>query len=114
MQLALQHTTPLPGATSTADVPASITDRVCDVCLTKLSISNQHASYFNTHGITPEFKRRISEKLKNDMFSLNADEATNKNMEKVLNVLVRFFGEDENAVKTHQEHEYSQCIYFST
>src|SRR4029434_9113156 len=44
MQLALQHTTPLPGATSTADVPASITDRVCDVCLTKLSISNQHAA----------------------------------------------------------------------
>ena len=25
---ALQHTTPLPGATTTADVPASITDRV--------------------------------------------------------------------------------------
>ena len=28
---ALQHTTPLPGATTTADVPASITDRVCDL-----------------------------------------------------------------------------------
>src|SRR4029434_3970555 len=64
MPLALQHTTPLPGATSTADVPASITDRVCDVCLTKLSISNQHASYFNTQGITPEIKIRISEKQK--------------------------------------------------
>src|SRR4029434_1484070 len=61
MPLALQHTTPLPGATSTADVPASITDRVCDVC--KLSISNQHAAILK-HGITPEFKRGISKKLK--------------------------------------------------
>ena len=28
---AVQHTTRLPGATATADVPASITDRVCDL-----------------------------------------------------------------------------------
>ena len=89
---ALEHTTRLPGATTTADVPASTTDRVCDlkirvctfiakhdlsfkisqplinlckkiaedkIALTKLSISNQHASYLNTHGITPEFKKRI-------------------------------------------------------
>src|SRR4029434_58186 len=84
MQLALQHTTPLPGATSTTDVPASITDRVCDVC--KLSISNQHAAILK-HGITPEFKRGISEKQKkkkNGTFSLNVDEATNKYMDKVL------------------------------
>ena len=26
----LQHTTPSPGATTTADVPASLTDRVCE------------------------------------------------------------------------------------
>lgn len=49
-------------------------------------MSNQLASYFNTHGITPEFKRQLSNKLKNDMFSLNMDEATNNNMDKVLNV----------------------------
>src|SRR4029434_2734728 len=82
MLQALQHTTTLPGATSTADVPASITDRVCDVC--KLSISNQHAAILTT-GITPEFKRGISEKLKKTgMFSLNVDEATNKYIDKVL------------------------------
>lgn len=34
------------------------------------------------------------------MFSLDIDEATNQNMDKVLNVLVRFFDEDENGVKT--------------
>ena len=54
----------------------------------------------NTQGITPEFKRRISEKLKDGMFSLNIDEATNHNMDKVVNVLVSFFDEYENAVKT--------------
>ena len=70
------------------------------IALTKLSISNQHARYFNTHGIKSEFKRCILEKLKNGMFSLNVDEATNKNMDKVLNVLVRFLNEHENAENT--------------
>lgn len=65
-----------------------------------MSISNPFASYFNTHGITPEFKRQISTKLKNNMFSLNVDEATNNNMDKVLNVLVRFFDDEENGIKT--------------
>ncbi|CAK6966437.1 hypothetical protein MATL_G00068480 [Scomber scombrus] len=36
------------------------------------------------------------------MFSTNNDEATNQNMDKVLNVLVRSFDKDENAVKTQQ------------
>lgn len=34
------------------------------------------------------------------MFSLNVDEATNNNMDKVLNVLVRFFDDEENGIKT--------------
>ena len=28
------------------------------IALTKRFISNQHASYLNTHGITPEFKKK--------------------------------------------------------
>ena len=56
----------------------------------------------NTHGITPEFKKRISERLKNSMFSLNIDEATKQNMDKIIIVLVCFFDKEENGVKTQQ------------
>lgn len=51
--------------------------------MTKLSVSNQHASYVNTHGIAPEFKKHLSEKLKNGMFSLNMDEASSQSMDKI-------------------------------
>ncbi|XP_049334435.1 uncharacterized protein LOC125801679 [Astyanax mexicanus] len=68
--------------------------------LSHLSVSRQHTSYLLTHGIAPEFKHRLSEKLGNGMFSLNVDEATNKNMDKIMNVLVRFFDEDAGSVKT--------------
>ncbi len=55
--------------------------------LAKLSVSNNHASYLNTHGLAPEFKRQLTEKLKKVTFSMNVDEATNLKTDKVLNVL---------------------------
>ena len=64
----------------------------------KLSVSNQHASYSNTHGLAPEFKKRLWEKLKQAPFSMNIDDATNLNTDKVLNVLVRFFDDDTGRV----------------
>ena len=64
----------------------------------KLSVSNQHASYLNTHGLAPEFKKRLWEKLKQAPFSMNIEDATNLNMDKVLNVLVRFFDDDTGRV----------------
>ncbi len=130
---AIQHTSRLPGATATADIRPSMTDRVADLkirlcsfiaefdlsftiahplvtlcqklaedklALTHLSVSRQHAGYLITHGILPEFKRNLSDKLKNNMFSLNIDEATDKSMDKILNVLVRFYDEDAGSVKT--------------
>ena len=130
---AVQHTTLLPGASATADIPPSMADRVTNLkvrlcsfiaehdlsftiapllvalckklaqdlaALSHLAISRQHTSYLLTHGIAPEFKRQLSEKLKNCMFSLNVDEATDKNMDKIMNVLVRFFDEDAGSVKT--------------
>lgn len=68
--------------------------------LTSLSVSNQHASYMNTHGIALQFKKCLSEKLKKCMFSLNVDEPTTLNMDKILNVLVRFFDNESNRVIT--------------
>ncbi|XP_060786598.1 uncharacterized protein LOC132892255 isoform X1 [Neoarius graeffei] len=68
--------------------------------LSRLSLSNAHASYLSTHGIAPHFKNVFSMKLQTKMFSLNADEATNANMDKMLNVLVRFFDEEMRKVVT--------------
>ena len=68
--------------------------------LCKLTVSNQHASYLNTHGLAPELKKRLCEKLKKATFSMNVDEATNHNMDKVLNVLVRFYDSDRGKVVT--------------
>ena len=39
---ALQHTTLLPGATTTADLPASITDRVCDLKIRVRTLIAEH------------------------------------------------------------------------
>lgn len=68
--------------------------------LSRLSVSNAHASYLCTHGIAAHWKNELSTKLKTKMFSLNADEATDGNMDRILNVLVRYFDEDIGKVAT--------------
>lgn len=68
--------------------------------LAKLSVSNNHASYLNTHCLAPEFKRQLTEKLKKVTFSMNVDEATNLKTNRILNVLVRFFDDDLEKVVT--------------
>ncbi len=99
------------------DLSFTIAQPLVDLCkkvavdknvLTKLSVSNQHASYMNTHGIAPEFKKRLSDKLKGCIFSLNVDEATTQNMEKILNVMVRFF--DDDAARVITQHLASRTV----
>lgn len=68
--------------------------------LSRLPLSNAQASYMCTHGIAAQCKKQLSDKLQNRMFSLNADEATNVNNDRILNVLVRFFDEDMKKVVT--------------
>lgn len=65
----------------------------------------------NTHGIAPEFKKRLSDQLKGCMFSLNVDEATTQNMEKILNVMVRFF--DDDAARVITQHLASREVNIS-
>ena len=55
------------------------------------------ATYVMTHGIAEEFKNALSDKLKSSFFSLNVDEATNNAGNKVLNVLVQYFDEDQQS-----------------
>ncbi|XP_052420176.1 uncharacterized protein LOC127964065 isoform X1 [Carassius gibelio] len=68
--------------------------------LSRLSMSNAHASYLCTHGISAYWKSELSSKLKTKMFSLNVDEATDGNMDRILNVLVRYYDEDVGKVAT--------------
>lgn len=53
-----------------------------------------------THGISPEFKKGLSEELKNGIFSLNIDEATDIRNDRIMNILIRFYDEDAGSVKT--------------
>ena len=69
--------------------------------LSRLSVSNSHASYVCTHGISSHMKTVLTEKMDKMFFSLNADEATNANMDRVLNILVRYYDGDLRKVVTH-------------
>lgn len=62
--------------------------------------TSAHASYFCTHGIAAQDQTELATKFQRKLFSLNADEATNANMDKILNVLVRYFDEDMGKVLT--------------
>ncbi|XP_028292840.1 uncharacterized protein LOC114455661 [Gouania willdenowi] len=68
--------------------------------LSRLSMSNTHASYLSTHGIGAQFKSELSSKLQGHMFSLTVDESTTTNMDRVVNVLVRYFDDDRQKVLT--------------
>lgn len=48
----------------------------------------------STHSIAAHWKTELSVKLKITMFSLNADEVTNGNMNNIQNVLIRYFDEE--------------------
>ena len=55
------------------------------------------ATYVMTHGTVEEFKNVRSDKSRSSFFSLNVDKATNNAGNKVLNVLVQYFDEDQQS-----------------
>ena len=67
--------------------------------LVKSTLSKTSATYITTHGVAKSFKDDLKEKMKGQMVSLNLDEATNNNNDKVLNVLVQYFDEETNKVE---------------
>ena len=62
--------------------------------LEKTTLSPTSATYITTHGVAKSFKDEVKLKVKNKFVSLNLDEATNKNNDKVLNVLIQYFDEE--------------------
>lgn len=67
--------------------------------LEKTTISKSSATYINTHGVAKCMKDELKMKVKGKMVSLNIDEATNNNNDKILNILVQYYDESENKVQ---------------
>lgn len=80
--------------------------------LLKTSFSRQSATYGLTCGLAEAFRHDLRQKLKDRFFSLNLDEATNNANDKIVNILVRFFDEDQGEVVT--EHLGSKAVNQAT
>lgn len=66
--------------------------------LDQLSMDRTSASYKMTHGLSKTFQDKLINDLKTSKFSLNIDEATSSNNQKVLAVMVSYFCSDANDV----------------
>jgi len=67
--------------------------------LDKTTISKTSATYINTHGVAKSLKEQLKDKLKGQVLSLNCDEATNNNNDKILNVLIQYFDEETGKIE---------------
>ncbi|KAH3842490.1 hypothetical protein DPMN_115986 [Dreissena polymorpha] len=61
------------------------------LALKDTNLSSTSAMYATTHGVSKSFKEYVKLKVKGKFVSLNIDVATNKNNEKVLNILIQFY-----------------------
>jgi len=66
--------------------------------LDKTTLSRTSATYINTHGLAKSFKDELKLKVKDKFVSLNVDEATKKNNDKILNIVIQYFDEEDNNV----------------
>ena len=74
--------------------------------LNSLSMARTTASYKMKNGLAETFKSSTTEKMKTKNFSLNIDESTSGNLQRVLTVLVSYFDENEVVV----EHLFSTSL----
>ena len=68
--------------------------------LSRLTMSNSQASYTTTFGLGRSLKDKLRIVLKDHPLSINADEATSDNNQKFINVLGRYYDEEQNMVVT--------------
>lgn len=69
--------------------------------LDKLSMHRTAASYKLQYGVAKTFKEKLFEDLKTSFFSLNMDESTSKNHQKIVSVLVNLKDENKRIVTKH-------------
>jgi len=102
-------------------LPFSIAEDLLGLCqrlaqdkqaLEKATLSATSATYITTHGVAKTFKEEVKGKIKGKYVSLNLDEATNNSYNKVLNVLVQYFDEEEGKIQLR--HMGSRAQHIST
>lgn len=88
-------------------LPFTLADDILDLAkrlaadrqaLDKTTMSPTSATYINTHGMAKAFKNEVKAKVKDQLISLNLNEATNRNQDKVLNILVQYFDSETNKI----------------
>ena len=67
--------------------------------LDKTTISKTSAKYSSTHGVAESFKSEIKTKLNGEMFSLNTDEATSNNNDKIINVMIQYYDKETSKIE---------------
>lgn len=68
--------------------------------LNNTTISRQTAMYISSHGVGVTIRDELKNKLKDQFFSLNIDEATNNANNKFVNIIVQFYDEDDQQVRS--------------
>lgn len=63
--------------------------------LSRIHMARQCATYSMTHGLGAAMKNELQTKLQSTFCSLNFDEATDNAMNKIVNILVRYFDGEE-------------------
>ncbi|GBO05071.1 hypothetical protein AVEN_37202-1 [Araneus ventricosus] len=93
----LQRTSLFPGSKQLVELCHTLAkDRLA---LSKLKMERTAATYITGHGVAKTMREELVAKLNKNYFSINVDEATNNNGDKIINVLVRVY--DDEKKKNH-------------
>ncbi|GBN85450.1 hypothetical protein AVEN_67196-1 [Araneus ventricosus] len=68
--------------------------------LSKLKMERTAATYITGHGVAKTMREELVAKLNKNYFSMNVDEATNNNGDKIIHVLVRVYDDEKEKIIT--------------
>lgn len=111
LAFAAEHSLPFNKIPHLLDLCKVMSDNKCKT-LSRMHMSMQCATYSLTHGLAAAFKEDLRTTLRSSFFSINVDEATNNSMDKVVNIIVRYFSDGDGEVKT--EHFSSRVVNQAT
>ncbi|GBN21498.1 Nuclear transcription factor Y subunit gamma [Araneus ventricosus] len=99
----------LPCFVAENSLPFPLTPKLVELCqtltkdrpaLSKLKMERTAATYITGHGVAKTMREELVTKLNKNYFSMNVDEATNINGDKIINVLVRVYDDEKEKIIT--------------
>lgn len=66
--------------------------------LNAMSVDRTTASYKLNYGLAIYFHNKLDKELRKTFFSLNIDECTSNNLEKIVAILISYFSEEEGQI----------------